>query len=155
MNVYEYAMKVEKEGESYYRQMAEKAENSGLKRIFTMLADEEVKHYNIFRNMMKNEDMDLDKLDLITDTETIFKTLNEERDNVNLDSEHIQYYKEAIDREDNSFDFYASKAKELENKKEKEIFLQIANEEKKHKRVLEEIVLYLEEPASWVACAEF
>lgn len=155
MNVYEYAMKVEREGEAYYRDMASKAKNPGLKRIFTMLADEEVKHFNVFRNMMKKEDIDLNKLDLITDTKTIFQTLEEEKDNVDLDSEHIQYYKDAIAREDNSYDFYAQKAQELEDEVEKDIFLQIANEEKKHKRVLEEIVLYLEEPASWVASAEF
>lgn len=155
MNVYEYAMKVEREGEAYYRDMASKAKNPGLKRIFTMLADEEVKHFNVFRNMMKKEDIDLNKLDLITDTKTIFQTLEEEKDNVDLDSEHIQYYKDAIAREDNSYDFYAQKAQELEDEVEKDIFLQIANEEKKHKRVLEEIVVYLEEPASWVASAEF
>lgn len=55
MNVYEYAMKVEKEGEAYYREMAEISPNAGLKRIFTMLADEEVKHYNVFKSMMKKE----------------------------------------------------------------------------------------------------
>ena len=155
MNVYEYAMKVEKEGEAYYREMAAIASNQGLKRVFTMLADEEVKHYNIFKNMMKKENIDLDNLDIITDTKTIFQTLLEERDNVSLDSEHIQYYKDAIAREDNSFEFYKEKACELEDEKEKKVFLQIADEEKKHKRVLEEIVIYLEEPADWVASAEF
>lgn len=155
MNVYEYAMKVEKEGEAYYREMAAKAQNSGLKRIFTMLADEEVKHFNIFKSMMKKEDMDLDKLDLITDTKTIFQTLTEEKDNVSLDAEHIEYYKDAIAREDNSHDFYATKAQELEDANEKKVFLQIADEEIKHKKVLEEIVIYLQEPADWVASAEF
>ena len=37
MNVYEYAMKVEKEGEAYYRELASKSPNSGLKRIFTII----------------------------------------------------------------------------------------------------------------------
>jgi len=155
MNVYEYSMKVEKEGEAYYREMASKAQNSGLKRIFTMLADEEVKHYNIFKSMMKNEEMDLDKLDLITDTQTIFQTLDEEKNNVNLDAEHIQYYKDAIAREDNSHDFYAKKAEEVEDENQKKVFLQIAQEEAKHKKILEEIVIYLQEPADWVASAEF
>lgn len=53
MNVYEYAMKVEKDGEAYYRELASKSPNNGLKRIFTMLAEEEIKHYNVFKNMMK------------------------------------------------------------------------------------------------------
>ncbi len=35
MNVYEYAMNVEKEGEAYYREMAAAATNAGLKKIFT------------------------------------------------------------------------------------------------------------------------
>ena len=155
MNVYEYAMKVEKEGEAYYREMAIEAQNPGLKRIFTMLADEEVKHYNIFKNMMKKEEIDLEKLDLITDTKTIFQTLLQEKDNVDLDKEQIQFYKDAIAREESSKNFYAQKAQELESETEKSIFLQIAEEEVKHKKVLEEIVIFLEEPADWVASAEF
>ena len=155
MNVYEYAMKVEKEGEAYYREMAAAASNAGLKKIFTMLADEEVKHYNVFKNMMKKEPMNLDDLDLITDTKTIFQTLLEEKDNVTFDVDQIQFYKDAIAREENSHDFYAEKAKEIENENEKEIFIHIANEEIKHKHVLEEIVIFLEEPADWIASAEF
>lgn len=109
MNVYEYAMKVEKEGEAYYRELAAKSPNSGLKRIFTMLAEEEVKHYNVFKNMMKKENLDLDSLDLITDTKTIFETLMNEKENVNFDSEQIKFYQEAIAREDNSHNFYVEK----------------------------------------------
>lgn len=155
MNVYEYAMKVEKEGEAYYREMAAAATNAGLKRIFTMLADEEVKHYNVFKNMMKKEDMDLDQLDLITDTQTIFQTLTEEKDNVTYNADQVQYYKDAIAREENSHNFYADKAAELDNEKQKKIFLHIAKEEIKHKQILEEIVAFLEEPADWVCSAEF
>lgn len=155
MNVYEYAMKVEKEGEAYYREMAAAATNSGLKRIFTMLADEEVKHYNVFKNMMKKEDMNLEELDLITDTKTIFQTLNEEKNNVTFDAEQIKFYKDAIAREESSHDFYAEKAAELDNEKQKKIFLHVAKEEIIHKQILEEIVAFLEEPADWVASAEF
>ena len=155
MNVYEYAMKVEKEGEAYYREMAVVATNAGLKKIFNMLADEEVKHYNVFKNMMKKEDMDLDDLDLITDTKTIFQTLVNEKDNVSFDAEQIQFYKDAIAREEQSHDFYAEKAEELDNEKQKRIFLHVAKEEVKHKLILEEIVTFLEEPADWITSAEF
>ena len=120
-----------------------------------MLADEEVKHFNIFKNMMKKESIDLEKLDLITDTKTIFQTLLQEKDNVSLDKDQIQFYKDAIAREESSKNFYSEKAQELEDETEKAIFLQIAEEEVKHKRVLEEIVIYLEEPADWVCSAEF
>lgn len=155
MNVYEYAMKVEKEGEAYYRKMASVATNSGLKKIFTMLADEEVKHYKVFKDMMKKEVIDLDTLDLITDTETIFKTLEKQKNSVDFNTSQIQFYKDAIAREGDAHDFYAQKAEEIENHTEKTIFLQIAEEENKHKIILEEIVHFLEEPTEWVASAEF
>jgi len=155
MNVYEYAMKVEKDGEAYYRELASKSPNSGLKRIFTMLADEEVKHYNVFKSMMRKDDVDIDKLDIITDTKTIFETLSAERSNISFSKDQVDYYKEAIKREDNSHQFYVDKSKEVETENEKAIFLKIADEETKHKRVLEEIVDFIQEPDNWVASAEF
>jgi len=155
MNVYEYAMKVEKEGEAYYREMANMSPNAGLKRIFTMLAEEEVKHYNVFKSMMKKEKLDIDNLNLITDTQTIFETLANEKDNVSFDEKQINYYKDAIKREENSHNFYIEKSKDIEDEQERQIFIEIAHEETKHKKVLEEIVYFLEEPDNWVASAEF
>ncbi len=155
MNVYEYAMKVEKEGEAYYREMAEMSPNAGLKRIFTMLADEEVKHYNVFKSMMKKEKLDLENLNLLTDTDTIFATLSQEKDNVAFDEKQINYYKDAISREENSHNFYIEKSKDIDDENERQIFLEIAHEEVKHKKILEEIVHFLEEPENWVASAEF
>lgn len=155
MNVYEYAMKVEKDGEAYYREMADSAGNSGLKKIFLMLAEEEVKHYHVFKSMMNQEELDLDKLNLITDTKTIFETLQAQKNKVDINKTQINFYKDAIAREENSHDFYVYEASKISNQIEKAIFLKIADEEIKHKKVLEEIVHFLEEPADWVASAEF
>ncbi len=155
MNVYEYAMKVEKDGEAYYRELASKSPNNGLKRIFTMLADEEVKHYNVFKNMMKKNDIDINKLDIITDTKTIFETLSNEKNNINFSEEQIEFYKEAIKKEENSHQFYLDKSNEVETENEKAIFIKIAEEEIKHRKVLEEIVEFIQEPDNWVASAEF
>ena len=155
MNVYEYAMKVEKEGEAYYRELAAMSPNKGLKKIFSMLADEEVKHYNVFKNMLKKSDIPVDRLALETDTKIIFQTLREEKDSLDLTSNQIQFYKDAIKREEDAHDFYFDKAKELESLEEKEIFLLIAIEEEKHKEVLQNIVSFIEEPANWVTAAEF
>ena len=49
--VLEYLLKVEKDGEEYYRDLAAKAPNKGFQRIFTMLADEEQKHYAAIEDM--------------------------------------------------------------------------------------------------------
>jgi rubrerythrin len=41
MDIYTFAMQMEKDGEEYYRELGTKCKNEGLTKIFTMLADEE------------------------------------------------------------------------------------------------------------------
>ena len=53
MDIFEYAIQMEKDGEDYYCQLAQQAANEGLKTILAMLADEEVKHRNIIEKMTK------------------------------------------------------------------------------------------------------
>ena len=42
MDIYQFAMQMEKDGENYYRKLAAECGVPGLQKIFTMLADEEV-----------------------------------------------------------------------------------------------------------------
>ncbi|MFH1613968.1 MAG: ferritin family protein [Planctomycetota bacterium] len=44
VDIFDYALQMEKDGESFYREIAQKTSNKGLQAILTMLADEEVKH---------------------------------------------------------------------------------------------------------------
>ena len=53
MDIYEYAMQMEKDGEDLYREVASRTANKGLRTILAMLADAEVKHYKLFQNMKK------------------------------------------------------------------------------------------------------
>ena len=40
MNIFEYAMQIEKDGEDYYRQLAQQTVSKGMRTILAMLADE-------------------------------------------------------------------------------------------------------------------
>jgi rubrerythrin len=155
MNVYEYAMKVEKDGEAYYNHLASKAPNNGLKKVFHILAEAEVSHYNVFKSMRDKDGSDYKAIDISTDTKTIFETLNKQKDSVTFDAEQIKFYEDAIKREEDSYQFYIDKAQELENEDEKTAFINIAKEEVKHKAILEEIIHFIQEPDNWVASAEF
>jgi len=55
MNIYKYAMKMEKDSENYYSELANKTDDVGLRNILKMLANDEVKHYNIIEQMMKTD----------------------------------------------------------------------------------------------------
>ena len=55
MNVFEHAMKMEQDGRAFYLEHAGKTSNAALKRVLEELADDELKHYNIFKAMHARE----------------------------------------------------------------------------------------------------
>ncbi len=50
--IYQFAIRIEENGEKFYRKMAEKLKNANMKKVFTYLADEEVKHKKTFEDMV-------------------------------------------------------------------------------------------------------
>jgi len=156
MNVYEYAMKVEKDGESYYRDLASKTDNVGVKSILTMLADEEVKHYVLFERMSKNQILPTQpSVDIFKNTKNIFEKMRKENKATCFSQDQIDFYKNALQSEENSYKFYTEKALMLEEGEQKKAFLRIAEEERAHYVLLENLVEYVSAPESWVESAEF
>ena len=51
MDIYEFSLNMEREGEEYYRLLAKNTTSPGLYKIFTMLADEEVKHCKVIESI--------------------------------------------------------------------------------------------------------
>lgn len=50
--IYQFAIRIEENGGKFYRKMAEKLENASMKKVFTYLANEEVKHKKTFEDMV-------------------------------------------------------------------------------------------------------
>jgi len=156
MNVYEYAMKVEKDGEKYYRDLASKTEDPGVKSILTMLADEEVKHYVVFEKMSKNQIIPTQSsVDIFKTTKNIFEKMQKENQLPNFSQDQIEFYKNALRSEENSYKFYTEKALMLEEGEQKQAFLRIAEEERAHYVLLENVIEYISTPQTWVESAEF
>jgi len=58
--IYQFAIKIEENGEKFYKDLARKIENEEIKNLFNYLASEEVKHKETFENMLsKIKDYDL------------------------------------------------------------------------------------------------
>ncbi|WP_041959875.1 ferritin-like domain-containing protein [Sulfurospirillum arsenophilum] len=156
MNVYEYAMKVEKDGEHYYRELATKTNDAGVKSILTMLADEEVKHYALFEKMNKNQIIPTQpSVDIFKHTKNMFEKMQKENKSPSFSQDQIEFYKSALLSEENSYKFYTEKALMLEEGEQKKAFLRIAEEERAHYVLLENLVEYISAPESWVESAEF
>ena len=146
MNVFEFAMKMEKDGESYYRELANRTVSGGLKKIFTMLADAEVVHYVTFRKMKDNESVEPADIKILSETKNMFLRMKEEEKGTDLTITQTELYKKANEAEKESRDFYLEQANKAADPAQKKIFTKIADEEQRHYMILEEIVNFVARP---------
>ncbi|MHC4570594.1 MAG: ferritin-like domain-containing protein [Planctomycetota bacterium] len=154
MNIFEFAMQMEKDGENYYHQLAKKVNNKGIETILIMLADDEVKHYNAIEQMCTSRPQ-MAETTILADAKNVFVQMKEDNEKPDTDAGQIQLYKKAQDIEKKSRDFYLEKAKEVEEDFQKDSFLKLAEEEKKHYFVLENIIQFVSRPQTWLENAEF
>ena len=154
MDIFDYAMQMEKDGEDYYRQLAEQAGSKGLKTIFTMLADEEVKHYRAVK-VMKAAKPKMAGTTVLTDAKNIFARMRDSGESFDFDAEQSALYRKAQDIEKRSQDFYREKANEVEQAYQREIFLNLADEEQRHYFLLENVIQFVSRPETWLENAEF
>lgn len=78
---------MEKDGEQFYREIAKKTDNKGLQAILTMLADEEVKHYQAIESMRKNK-YQMGETNLLDDAKNIFIKMKDQDETSEPDLEH-------------------------------------------------------------------
>jgi rubrerythrin len=155
MDIFEYAMQMEKDGENFYRQVARQSPNRGIKAILTMLADEEVRHYKAIEKMKSAEPVQLADTTILTDAKNVFARLKESGETFTSETNQTSLYKKALDIEAESRDFYTEKAGEASEQNAKKLFLRLAHEEQKHYVLVENIMDFLSRPDTWLENAEF
>jgi len=158
MNIFDFAMKMEKDGENYYRELASSCKIEGLERILNMLADDEVKHYNALKKLKEGTYVDIPGTEILRNAKNIFfelKATKETREEISYDESVVKLYNKAIDIEKKSEDFYREKANEVDQPEVKDIFLKIAEEERRHQFLLKNTVEFLSRPQTWIECSEF
>jgi rubrerythrin len=153
-DIFDYAMQMEKDGEDYYRRLAQQAGNKGMKTILTMLADEEVKHYNALE-IIKSQTTQITESVILTNAKNVFIQIKESGESFDFDINQNELYEKARDIEKKSQDFYAEKANEVKEEYQKELFLQLADEEKKHYVLIDNIIEFVSQPQQWLENAEF
>jgi rubrerythrin len=159
MNIYEFAMKMEQDGEAFYREMAAQTSAEGVQRILNMLADDEVKHYNVVKQMR-----DQAAAPQMEDTAVLSLARNvfEQMQGQTFDTgrlvrvgPQIEVYREAQEIERKSRDFYQEKADEVSSATHRELMLRIAQEENRHYFLLDHMIEFVNRPQTWIEDAEF
>jgi rubrerythrin len=153
MDIYEFAMQMEQENATLYRELAEKTSDAGIKRILTLLAQDEDKHYSIVKQMKKASSPQMAETEILADARSVFaQMVGQEFD---IDVSHIELYQKAQGIEQKSQEFYQEQATQADSPVQKELLLKIADEEKRHYFVLENIIEFLSRPQTWLEDAEF
>ncbi len=155
MDIYEYAMKMEKDGEVLYREMAAETENTGIRNILIMLADAEVRHYDTFKKMKETEKVEVPDTRILNNVKNIFKKIKETGELSNLKISQLELYKKAQGIEKKSEEFYLKEAEEVKDESQKRAFRKIAKEESEHYLILENIINLVERPQQWLENPEW
>jgi len=158
MNIYDYAIQMEKDGEAYYRELGKKSKHEGLLYIFTLLADEEVSHYMILEEMRAanpNATLSDKEKDVLKNAKNIFANMKENIADMDFNLPQADFYRKALSTEEKSIDYYLEMSEKVEDDEHKAIFKKLAAEEKKHKFLMENLVNFVSQPMVWLEDAEF
>lgn len=156
MNVFDFAMHMEMDGKSYYLKLAAGTSIAGLKTIFTMLADDEQKHYDTIRAMKEKVGTNtMADSTALKKAQNIFEQLIVDKHTIATMNEDLDGYRHAMKIEADSIRFYENAAEKEETSDVKEILLKIAEEEKKHYNIVENIYDFVLKPKYYLAWGEF
>ncbi|MBN1584729.1 MAG: ferritin family protein [Anaerolineae bacterium] len=153
MNIYEFAMRMEQDGEAFYRDLASKSNQPGVKRILTMLADDEVKHYHTVKKMAENAAPTMAGTTILADAKNVFAGM--QGTSLDLKGAQSDVYRQAQEIERQSQTFYEEKASEVTDPDAQALLLKIADEEKRHYFLLDHVIEFLDRPRTWIENAEF
>lgn len=156
MNPYEFAMKMEENGQAMYLQLAEKANLESVKNIFKMLAYDEQKHFETFQRMKGTDSgKAMENSTALDGAKNAFADLKKQRDEVaNLESD-IPVYTKAMEIEAESAKIYREAAQKESDPAVREVLEQIAQEEEKHYNILENLYLFANAPTQYQEWQEF
>lgn len=152
MDMYEFSIQMEHDAESLYRSLALKTDHKGIKRIFTMLADDEEKHAKAVEILQKRSSPSENKSSM-SEVKTIFSQIKDQSEIPS--NEILEELKKALEIEKKGRDFYSEKFSELNTEEGKSLFQKLSRQEDYHYKTVANIIEMVEKPLWWVEHAEF
>jgi len=155
MDSLEFAIKMEVDGEKYYREQAKNNKGNSLETVFLNLADDERKHADFLRGDATESLDDLESNDSFKEYKNVFEGLDDYKDEIKSVPTQLDVYKMALEREKESIELYEDMLSKASTKDEKRLFKLLIKEETNHHRIIEDMVYYLNRAEEWVEDAEF
>lgn len=160
MNIFEFAMQMELDGKAFYEKHAAGTSDPELKKVLVMLAEEEQKHYNIFKKLRSGEGAEvLKKVSTHSDTlkavKSIFVELSNHSEHPDFTKDERSVWAEALKIEEKSETFYREKAAQEQNPGTRNLLTMIANEERHHIYLIDSVLTYMKFPETFADSSQF
>lgn len=154
MEIFKFAIQMEKDGEAFYRRLAGQVREAGVREILTMLAEDEVKHA-LAIDQMRTRVGKMADTKILDKAKNIFKRMKDFSEPFDFDHSHEELYRQAMSLEQKSIDFYLDRADQTDDPAQKALLEQLADEEQRHFRLLEGLADFVSRPRTWLEDAEF
>jgi len=154
MDIFDFAMQMEKEGEALYRRLADACGDRGLAGILATLADEEAAHQRVIAEMRHGAPT-VAPTTVLRDAANVFRRMKQSGQAFRLDVRQVDMYRKALDIENRSEAFYREKAEQVAQETQRDVFLRLAAEERKHAVLMDNIVELVSRPDTWLENAEW
>jgi len=155
MEILQFAIAMELDGEKYYLQQAKKNEGNALKTVFLSLSQDEAKHARLLQNRAEGQPYDLVSHDDLTEPLSLFYKSEDFKSAVKELPSQTDLYQAALDMEKKSIDLYGDLHSKATDNAAKELFAFLVGEEQHHYAVIDELYHYVNRPNEWVESAEF
>ena len=157
MQILDYAMQMELDGEKYYRELATTCQDAGIRGILERMANAEVKHYNTLKQMKDSGAGEMDADVVRPEAKNLFREMMDSGATFDFNVAELSLYEKARDVEFKTRDFYLEHAEEVVSDDAKALFKRLADEEALHANIISSIIEFVEhaEPGHWVEDAEW
>ncbi|HEX2769485.1 MAG TPA: ferritin family protein [Geobacteraceae bacterium] len=156
MNVFDFAMQMEIDGKAHYEKLAAGTSTAGLQNIFLKLAADEQKHYEMIQAMKVGDDYGaMTSSTALDEAKNVFQGIMNDKTLLGGLRKDLDGYRYAMKVEVDSVKLYEDMAKKENSLEIVQLLLKIANEEKKHYNIMENLYDFVLAPQNYLAWAEF
>ena len=155
MNIFDFALKMELDGKAYYEKLAFETTIDGLKSIFASLAADEQKHYETIQAIKTGANLRMADSTVLEKAKNLFEELVGDKNIVGSLNKSLDGYRHARKIEADSIKLYEDMAEKEGNPETVQLLLRIANEEKKHYNILDNLYDFTLAPQNFLAWGEF
>jgi rubrerythrin len=154
MNVLDFAMQMEADGKAHYERLAAECEEMELRNLFTLLAEAEQSHYDAL--LARKNDAAFARMEsrVLEHAKNIFQRLLQIRDQRALATD-VDGYRQVVKAEEDSISFYRDAARKEQAVEVRSLLQSLAEEEKIHLNIVENIYEFVESPKFFLAWREF